>query len=90
VDRVVGWFHCDAPSDAHGPPRLGQDRTASANTQALGNTATAAKALQDVMGSRRRRYAAKPHGSHNTPSPMASTISSGPALGASQYWAAIM
>src|SRR6187399_1845347 len=35
---VAGWFHCDAPSKVHGPPRFGNDRTASAVTQALGNT----------------------------------------------------
>jgi len=35
---VAGWFHWDAPSNAHGPPRLCQDRTASAITHALGNT----------------------------------------------------
>ena len=79
---VAGWFHCDAPSNAHGPPRLGNDRTASAITQALGNTTTAA------IGPPTSRYAANPHGSHNAPSPIASTTSSGPELGSSQYWVA--
>jgi hypothetical protein len=36
--NVAGWFHCDAPSNAHGPPRLDQARTPSATTQALGSS----------------------------------------------------
>lgn len=41
--NVIGAFHCDNPSGAHGPPNAGKDRTASAATHALGNTGTAAK-----------------------------------------------
>src|ERR1700694_2628562 len=85
---VAGWFHCDAPSNAHGPPRLGQDRTASAITHALGNTTTAARLPWAVIGTDSSRCAAHPQGSHNAPSPMASATSSGPALGSSQYWVA--
>src|SRR6185295_15546775 len=50
---AAGWFHCDAPSNAHGPPRLGNDRTASAVTQALGNTSTAASVPRAEIGSPR-------------------------------------
>src|SRR6202165_5562870 len=85
---VTGWFHCDAPSNAHGPPRLGQDRTASAITHALGNTTTAARLPWALIGTDSSRCAAHPQGSHNAPSPMASATSSGPALGSSQYWVA--
>src|ERR1700737_1937201 len=83
---VAGWFHCDAPSNAHGPPRLCQDRTASAITHALGNTITAASVRRGVTGPDSTGCPAHPHGSHTAPSPAASTISSGPMLGSSQYW----
>ena len=66
--NIAGWFHCDAPSNAHGPPRLGHDRTASASTHALGNTTTAASVRRIVTGADSSRCAAHPHGSHNAPS----------------------
>ena len=83
---VTGWFHCDAPSDAHGPPSEGQDRTASAATHALGNTTSAVTVRPAATGADNSRCANHPHGSHSAPSPAANTASSGPMLVASQYW----
>ena len=82
---MAGWFHCDPPSNAHGPPRLCQDRTASAITQALGNTVTAANMRPVVTGPDNSRCVAHPHGTHNAPMPAAITASSGPVAGSSQY-----
>src|SRR3984893_9125392 len=82
---VAGRFHSAAPSKAQGPPRLCQDRIASAITHALGNTITAASVRRVVTGADSSRCAAHPHGSQNAPSKAAITISSRPALGSSQY-----
>jgi hypothetical protein len=83
---VTGWFHCDAPSDAHGPPNEGQDRTTSATTHALGNTTMAATVRPMVTGADNSRCVSHPHGSHSAPSPMANTASIGPTLFTNQYW----
>src|SRR6516225_1868795 len=82
---VTGWLDCDAPSDAHGPPSQGQDRTTSAATHALGNTTRAATVRPTPTGADSSRCANHPHGSHSAPNPMASNTSSGPTLVASQY-----
>lgn len=74
---VAGWFHCDAPSTAHGPPSRSHDRTASARTQSDGRTATAASEPRPVSSPASRRCAAQPNGNHNAPRPAASTNSRG-------------
>ena len=81
-----GWFHCDAPSNAHGPPRLCHDRAASATTHRLGNTTMAASDRWSVVtGVRSSRCTAQPHGTHSAPIRAAMPASRGPALGSSQY-----
>jgi hypothetical protein len=85
---VTGWLACDAPSDAHGPPSPGQDRTTSAATHALGNTTMAATVRPVPTGADNNRCANHPHGSQSAPNPMANTTSSGPMLVTSQYWVA--
>ena len=66
--KLTGWLHCEAPSKAQGPPRLCQERTASASTHVLGNTTTAAAVRPAVAGADSSRCAAQPHGTHNAPS----------------------
>lgn len=85
---VTGWLHCDAPSNAHGPPSDCQDRTASAATHALGTTTRAAPTRHVVTGTDNSRCANHPAGSHSTPRPAANSTSIGPALVTSQYWVA--
>jgi hypothetical protein len=85
---VTGCAACDAPSGAHEPPSGGQDRTTSAETHALGNTATAATVRPGPTGPDNKRCASHPHGSHSAPTPMANSTSSGPTLVTSQYWVA--
>ena len=67
--RVAGWFHCDAPRTAHGPPSRSHDRTVSARTHKLGITAMAVNTRPEVTSPASRRCATQPKGSHNAPSP---------------------
>ena len=87
--RPTPAWRADSTATRRAKPRArrdgAEDRTASASTHALGNTATAASVPRSVIESRQQRCAAHPHGTHNAPSAAASTASRGPALGSSQY-----